>query len=82
MVDDDLTNTIDEETSEEAGRHENTKEGRINDLPRVDEKQFVIHGQDSVKGLEKLYSFKNPLKLFLSVLLLKKIFTERFESTE
>ena len=39
MVDDDLTNTIDEEASEEEGRHENTKEGRMNDLALVDDGQ-------------------------------------------
>ena len=37
--------TIDEEASEEEGRHENTKEVRMDDLALVDDKQFVTHGQ-------------------------------------
>ena len=49
MVDDDSTNAIDEVTSEEVVRHENTRVDN-NDFLLGDEKRFVHHGQNTVNS--------------------------------
>ena len=57
MVDDDSTNAIDEVTSEEVVRHENTRVDN-NDFLLGDEKRFVHHGQNTVEW------WKNHIDIF------------------